>query len=154
MKPAGWAIVELSILTIGIIIRRNVLNTAVNDLAPCRQSGPSPTLTSSRLLVIEEIKELKAGYFKCPDTKDWIGVESVFADHAISDTRAANRVRHPITGEWIPELGGDGQIFEGRQNLVNMIRSSVGHLYTVHHGHIPEIEILSATEALGTWPMS
>jgi len=32
-----------------------------------------------KLLAIEEIKNLKARYFRCVDTKDWHGFKAVFA---------------------------------------------------------------------------
>ncbi len=35
-----------------------------------------------------------------------------------------------------------------------VIRSAVEGMVTVHHAHMPEVEVLSATEARGIWPMS
>jgi hypothetical protein len=35
-----------------------------------------------RLLAMEEIKQLKARYYRCMDTKDWQGLAKVFAPDA------------------------------------------------------------------------
>jgi hypothetical protein len=40
---------------------------------------------TERLEAIEEIKQLKARYFRCMDTKDWDGFTSVFAPEARMD---------------------------------------------------------------------
>ena len=37
------------------------------------------------LLAIEEIKNLKARYFRCMDTKGWTGFQAVFAADATAD---------------------------------------------------------------------
>jgi hypothetical protein len=44
---------------------------------------------SDHLLAIEQIKQLKARYFRCMDTKDWAGLRSVFCDDAVFDARAS-----------------------------------------------------------------
>ena len=38
------------------------------------------------LSAIEQIKKLKARYFRCMDTKDWDGFQAVFAPGATMDT--------------------------------------------------------------------
>ena len=38
-----------------------------------------------KLLALEEIKLLKARYFRCVDTKDWEGFKAVFAHNAHFD---------------------------------------------------------------------
>ena len=63
-----------------------------------------------RLTALEEIKELKARYFRCLDTKDWAGLQAVFSDDAEFDMRgeaadkstAANAV---IVGEALLRTG-------------------------------------------------
>lgn len=42
-----------------------------------------------RLLAIEEIRGVKARYFRCMDTKDWDGLRAVFCDDAEFDARAS-----------------------------------------------------------------
>ena len=40
---------------------------------------------AERSLAIEEIKQVKARYFRCMDTKDWAGFEAGFAPDATVD---------------------------------------------------------------------
>lgn len=96
-----------------------------------------------RLIAIEEIKQLKARYFRCMDTKDWPGLQSVFAPDAELDMRgeAADKSK-----------AAEGLIF-GAANIMPFIRNAVLDLVTVHHGHMPEIEITSPTTAKGLWAM-
>lgn len=104
-----------------------------------------------RLIAAEDIKKLKARYFRDLDTKDWDDLPRVFALDAEFDLRAVNSVRQLTNGEMRPPVGGEEQIFRGRAAIVAMIRSAIEGLYTVHHGHTPEIEITSASTARGIW---
>jgi hypothetical protein len=96
-----------------------------------------------RLVAIEEIKQLKARYFRCLDTKDWDGFASVFADDAVMDMSAEMR---DGTTE------GDG-ITTGARQIADFVRGAVDSVNTVHHGHMPEIEVTSDTTATGVWAM-
>jgi NAD(P)-dependent dehydrogenase (short-subunit alcohol dehydrogenase family) len=107
----------------------------------------------TKLYVAEEIKRLKARYFRCMDTKDWDGLATVFAEDAVFDLREVESVRDPMTGQWHPPFGGEGKIFRGRDAVLSMIRNAVQHLVTVHHGHMPEIEVIDYTRARGIWAM-
>ncbi|MEM7409587.1 MAG: nuclear transport factor 2 family protein [Myxococcota bacterium] len=89
------------------------------------------------LLAIEAIRQLKARYFRCMDTKDWEGLAQVFASDAVLDHTEAE-MNHTVTG---------------RQEIADSIRKAVAEVTTVHHGHMAEIEILSPTEARGVWAM-
>src|SRR5450759_257723 len=51
-----------------------------------------PTDPLQHLLDIEEIKQLKARYFRLMDTKDWAGFTALFTDDAVLD--AAGTVHH------------------------------------------------------------
>ena len=42
--------------------------------------------THDELDAIEQIKKLKARYFRCMDTKDWDGFQNVFTADATMDT--------------------------------------------------------------------
>ena len=85
---------------------------------------------------IEAIRQLKARYFRLMDTKDWDGLAQVFADDVMIDvTGEGGGVTHSVA-EYIPFL---------RANIENVI--------TVHHGHMPEIELTSATTAKGIWAL-
>lgn len=85
---------------------------------------------------IEAIKQLKARYFRCLDTKDWEGFSAVFTDDFVSDTRESG-----------------GKKVTGRDSFVVFVKKSLGARTTVHHGHTCEIEITSETTARGIWAM-
>ncbi|MDB5480826.1 MAG: hypothetical protein JWO83_1879 [Caulobacteraceae bacterium] len=106
-----------------------------------------------RLLAIEEIRQLKARYWRCMDTKDWDGLAQVFAPDAVFDLSQVNSVRHPLTGEWTPPYGDESAVYRGHAAVLKMIRDSVARLVTVHHGHMGEIEITSETTARAIWAM-
>jgi hypothetical protein len=86
-----------------------------------------------RLLAIEEIKQLKARYFRYMDTRQWGKLASVFARDAHLDT--------------------DGFTADGRDGIVAFLQRVLRDARTVHHGHMPEITITSATTAHGIWAM-
>ena len=88
---------------------------------------------AEQLLAIEEIKQLKARYFRCMDTKDWDGFAAVFAPDAVLD----------VTGE----TGTDEGIVRGNELIAEYVRGHVDPVTTVHHGHMPEIEITSPTDS-------
>lgn len=88
------------------------------------------------ILATLAIERLKARYFRCMDTKDWAGFEAVFAPDAVMDMQ---------------EEAGD--LIRGAPEIAAYVRAQVGHVETVHHGHMPEIEITSPTTATGIWAM-
>jgi len=92
-----------------------------------------------RLEAIEEIKRLKARYFRCMDTKDWYGLAGVFAPDAVMD----------MSGE----TGDDRGLVRGAAEIVAFVRDAIETVHTVHHGHTPEIEVTSSTTASGIWAM-
>jgi len=94
---------------------------------------------AAQVLAIEAIKQLKARYFRFMDTKDWAALPTVFAPTAQMDMRG--------------ETGDDSGLISGAANIAAFMRSSVEFLITVHHGHTPEIDILSPTAARGIWAM-
>jgi hypothetical protein len=93
-----------------------------------------------RLVAIEEIRQLKARYFRCMDTKDWVGFEAVFAPDC--------------TADYTPEGGDPGRwSATGAANIAKLVKDLVAPAVTIHHGHMPEIEITSASTAHGIWAM-
>jgi ketosteroid isomerase-like protein len=88
-----------------------------------------------RLVDIEEIKQLKARYFRLVDAKDWDAWGCVFAIDAVLE---------------IPE--GD-LVHRGRDEIVANVSTVMADLRTVHHGHMPEIEITGDDTARGIWAM-
>jgi hypothetical protein len=85
---------------------------------------------------IEAIKQLKARYFRMMDTKNWDGMRAVFADDVFIDTTDSG-----------------GRVVEGADEFMRGLRSLLADVVTVHHGHMPEIELTSATTATGIWSM-
>ena len=88
-----------------------------------------------RLVDIEAIKQLKARYFRLMDQKRWDEWAMVFA-----------RDVHMV----VPE--GDMDV-RGRDAVVRSVSGILEGVRTVHHGHMPEIEITGADRAQGTWAM-
>ena len=93
------------------------------------------------LIEVAAIQSLKARYFRTLDTKDWAAHEALFAPDLIADMREA-------TLEYNPDA-----VTHGASAYVNGLAPLLEHVSTVHHGHMPEIEILSETSARGTWAM-
>ena len=106
-----------------------------------------------RLTAIEDIRQLKARYFRCMDTKDWSGLADVFAPDAVFDLRTVDRIGQPLEGEPDPHPGADPAVHDGRDAILAMIRAALDGLVSVHHGHMPEITICSETTATAIWAM-
>jgi hypothetical protein len=88
------------------------------------------------LAEIEAIKRLKARYFRTMDTKDWAGMRQVFADDVTMDTSRSG-----------------GSVIVGADEFMAFLQTAIGDVVTVHHGHMPEIELTSASSATGIWAM-
>jgi ketosteroid isomerase-like protein len=98
--------------------------------------GVPPAELTRVLADVEAIKRLKARYFRTIDAKDWDGLRQVFTDDVVVDTTAS---------------GGD--VVTGATPFVAFLREAIGDVVTVHHGHMPEIEITSPSTATGIWAM-
>ena len=85
---------------------------------------------------IEAIKQLKARYFRTMDTKDWNGMRQVFTDDVVMDTSSSG-----------------GGVISGADEFMAFLCKTLQDVITVHHGHMPEIEITSPTTANGIWAM-
>ena len=92
--------------------------------------------TIAELLALEAIKSLKARYFRTMDTKDWAALSGCFTEDLVADFRDA-----------------PGTLIHGREDYMTMIADVLKDATTVHHGHMPEITIDSATAASGIWAM-
>jgi hypothetical protein len=99
--------------------------------------------TVERLEAIEEIKQLKARYFRCMDTKDWEGFTAVFAPDARMD----------VSGELPGDVSDGSGITTGSREIAAFVRGSIDDVTTVHHGHTPEIDVTSPTNAASVWAM-
>ncbi|MDB5393754.1 MAG: hypothetical protein JWM91_1260 [Rhodospirillales bacterium] len=91
-----------------------------------------------RLSAIEEIKALRARFARCMDTKQWLKMQDTITADCEFDCR---------------EEGGVDELWIGAEDIVANIRRSLATAVTVHHAHMPEIEITSPTTAKGIWAM-
>ena len=101
---------------------------------------------AERLLAIEEIKRLFARRIRAMDTKDWALYDTCHAPDATLDSFGTLPDRHKPAGA----------IARGKDQILEMIKKVVDgkiKLTTVHHAHMPEIEITSPTSANGIWAM-
>ena len=94
------------------------------------------TPTVQMLWDIEQIKQLKARYFRFIDTKDWDGFRTLFTDDC----------KHYLPLESATPFMENEEYFAMNQAFL-----TTG--VTTHHGHMPEITLLSDTEAEGIWAM-
>jgi 3-hydroxyisobutyrate dehydrogenase-like beta-hydroxyacid dehydrogenase len=88
------------------------------------------------LAAIEEIKQLKARYFRFLDMKDWDSFADLFTgdcEHLLP----TDDDRRPVPND----------------QYLRDIRRTLADATTVHHGHTPEITIVGPNEATGTWAM-
>ncbi|WP_062121328.1 MULTISPECIES: nuclear transport factor 2 family protein [Sphingobium] len=97
-----------------------------------------------RLVAIEEIKRLKARYFRLMDIKDWDGFSALFTEDAIFDVRGALE-ENP---------GPDQEPIIGRSAIVDYVSSGINPITSAHYGHMPEIDILSDDAATGIWALA
>jgi uncharacterized protein (TIGR02246 family) len=82
---------------------------------------------------LEEIKKLKARYFRGLDSKDWELYADVFAEDLVVDLSVAG-----------------GEVYRGRDAFMAYARG-LQLIQSVHQGHMPEIELISETAATGVW---
>lgn len=88
------------------------------------------------LRAIGAIHLLKARYFRLLDTKQWEAFGALF------------------TGDAELYAGPDPrERFAGREAIVRGVAAALEEAVTVHHGHMPEIEITGETTATGIWAM-
>lgn len=102
---------------------------------------PGPLET---LLAIEDIKRLKARYFRLMDGKDWEGFADLFARDALFDVQGALEEAPTPTQE----------VICGRDAIVDYVRSGISPITSAHYGHMPEIDIMTEDSATGIWALA
>ncbi|MFI9470030.1 nuclear transport factor 2 family protein [Streptomyces sp. NPDC052492] len=85
------------------------------------------------LEAIESIKQLKARYFRFVDEKKHDDLAALFTPDA--------------------KVVTDGIVWKSPQEFAYTIRDLTGAAPSVHHGHMPEIEITGPATASGIWAM-
>ena len=98
--------------------------------------GGNDVTDVQQLLAIEEIKRLKSKYFYYLDYKDW--------------TRWKAEVWAPDARLEVPEVS---MVLVGVDNIIKYTSEHAGNQISTHHGHMPDIEILSDDTAKGVWAM-
>ena len=93
-------------------------------------------MTPQQLWDIWQIEQLKARYFRLLDTQQWAAFIDLFTDDC----------RH-----FLPD--GASRDWIGNDEYLEMLQATLVPGVTTHHGHMPEITLLSDTEAEGTWSM-
>lgn len=105
---------------------------------------------TEKLLAIEEIKKLKARYFRAVDTKDIELFRSVFVEDVICDFRGS--ATDPATGiNYAPEATAEAHT--SVKTVLDGAEAFFSTVISVHHGHMPEIEIIGTDTAKGIWAM-
>lgn len=94
-------------------------------------------MSESSWASIEEIKKLKARYFRFLDTQDWDALSEVFTKDAVL--------------QWGPE---EDQVMDGRDAILAGLTANLAGAVTCHQGHMPEIELIDADHARGIWSMT
>jgi hypothetical protein len=95
------------------------------------------TLSVDDLIAIEEIKRLKYKYVRCLDQKRWDEIAECFVPDAVAS------------------YGGGAWAFDGRDAILEFLRSSMGsqQFLSAHRVGQPEIDVTGADTATGTWAL-
>ncbi len=103
-----------------------------------------------KIKAIQEIKQLKARYFRAADTKDMALMATVLAEDCELDYAGA--CKDPVTGiDLLPDVT-EGKI-RSREEAIEKFGNGEG-VVTVHHGHTCEIELLAPDQASAIWAMT
>ena len=123
MRIAKW-VLQCALWAVPVLLLFQVRGVPAN---------PAAMPVADQLLAIEQIHQLKARYIRCLDLKDWVCWEGVFAPTFVFKNGAT---------QW-----------HGPKEMVqsNHATGIFDRVKTVHHAHMPEIEILSPTTARGVW---
>jgi hypothetical protein len=106
--------------------------------------------TLFRLSAIEDIKALKARYFRANDTKDRALLHSCFTPDISLDARGATT--DPVTGvNAAPEL--TDKVYKGIDTVLDVVFAGLQGTTTVHQACLPEIAIQSESAATGVWAL-
>ena len=93
--------------------------------------------TLEEMNAIEDIKQLKARYFYCLDHKDWDGWRrDVFTSDASMDVQEVSP-----------------KPYVGIETILEFLIPVLAGVKTIHHGHMPIIELTSPSTAKGIWAM-
>jgi ketosteroid isomerase-like protein len=91
--------------------------------------------TIRRLAAIEDIRRVKAAYLRCVDLRLWDEFADLFTDDLEVDF--AESTSHPA----------------GKEQFLASVANHFVTGYSVHHGHLGEIDVIDDTHATAIWPM-
>jgi SnoaL-like domain len=102
-----------------------------------------------RLYAVEEIKQVKARYFRGVDTNDAELVRAILSDDCVLDYRGC--CTDPVTGrDFLPAMN---RVMHGRAAWSSKELRSVG-IVSVHEGHHCEVTLATDTTARAIWSMT
>lgn len=106
-----------------------------------------------KLLIIEEIKQLKSRYFRSMDLKDIEMYRSLMTEDFAFDSPGI--ITDPVTG-YSPYPDPTDQILRGRDACAEQLFAGIGHVdyCAVHLGHMPDITVIDENNATAIWSMS
>jgi hypothetical protein len=84
---------------------------------------------------LEELRALKARYFRALDGKRWPDLRDLFTADATFE--------HPVLGR-----------FDDIDEAIGAVSARVGNYSTVHTGNLPEIRMTGENDAVALWSMS
>lgn len=93
---------------------------------------------TEQLAAIEAIKQLRARFARSMDTRDWEAMRATIAEDCAFDAGQEANVE---------------ELWHGPADIVANIRRNFVGCTSVHHAHMPEITLTSATTATGIWAM-
>jgi hypothetical protein len=100
----------------------------------------------------EEVRELKARYFRLMDTKLWGDYATLFLDDSVFDVSEAFNGPGGVDASSLEAAVHEPII--GRDAIVAYVSHGLNaRVCSFHAGFMPEIEILSGTAARAVWPM-
>lgn len=97
------------------------------------------------LAEIEQIKQVKARYFRLMDQRQWDEWSAVFTEDVVAVYQGAPGASK---SEGLTELR-----CTGRTEMVAKVSGFLSKGTSIHHGHMPEIALTSPTTAHGIWAM-
>jgi len=101
----------------------------------------------AKLIDLEALKTLKAHYCRYLDQKRWPDLRSLYVDDCRFEIDPAERV-------YLPADWRDQSHINLAQYMDLVTKVMLPGVTSVHHVYVPELELLSPTEASGIWPMA
>ena len=102
-----------------------------------------------QLLDVEEIKKLKARYFRAVDAKEWKAFAALFTEDLEFLFAQPGQPFVPSGAT----VTSDGFARVTRDELIAFLEQ-MGEIKTVHHCYMPEITLVDRDEAVGLWSMT